>query len=130
MGLPIFLAIAGGLQAYGQYQTGKAQESALKRQAEEERLRAQTEELDRREELNRTIAANQLAMVTSGISGASPESVSLESARKVSGSEASIALSERLKQAQLVRQAEAAKFAGTVGAGTTLLSTGADILKL
>jgi hypothetical protein len=130
MGLPIFLAIAGGLQAYGQYQTGKAQESALKRQAEEERLRAQTEELDRREELNRTIAANQLAMVTSGISGASPESVSLESARKVSGSEASIALSERLKQAQLVRQGEAAKFAGTVAAGTTLLDTGADILKL
>jgi len=130
MGLPIFLAIAGGLQAYGQYQTGKAQESALKRQAEEERLRAQTEELARREELNRTIAANQLAMVTSGISGASPESVSLESARKVSGSEAAIGLSERLKQAQLVRQGEAAKFAGTVGAGSTLFNTGADILKL
>jgi len=129
MSLPIFLAIAGGLQAYGQYQTGLAQASALKRQAEEEKLRAKTEELARREELNRTIAANQLAMVTSGISGASPESVSLESARKVSGSEASIALSERLKQAQLVRQGEAAKFGGTVGAGATLFSTGADILK-
>lgn len=130
MALPIFLAIAGGLQAYGQYQTGKAQESALKRQAEEERLRAQTEELARREELNRTIAANQLAMVTSGISGASPESVSLESARKVSGSEASIALSERLKQAQLVRQGEAAKFAGTVGAASSLMKAGYQFSKV
>jgi hypothetical protein len=110
------------VSAYGQYQTGKFQEESMKRQAEVEKLRAQTEELARREELNATIAANQVAMAMGGISGATPESVSLESARKATSSEASIALSERLKQRQLVREGEAAAYAGTVGAAGTLLS--------
>ena len=110
------------VSAYGQYQTGKAQQEALERQAEEEKLRAKTEELARREELNRTLAANQVAMATSGISGMTPESIALESARKVSESESVIALSESLKQRQLKRQGEAAKYAGTIGAASTILS--------
>lgn len=109
------------VSAYGQYQTGKAQQEALERQAEEEKLRAKTEELARREELNRTLAANQVAMATSGISGMTPESIALESARKVSESESVIALSESLKQRQLKRQGEAAKYAGTIGAASTIL---------
>lgn len=123
------IALAGAAQAYGQYQTGKAQEAEMKRQAEQERLRAQTEELARREELNQAIAANQVAMAMSGISGATPQSVSLESARKTTTSEAAISLSEKLKQRQLVREGEAAAFAGRVGAVGTLLETGADIAK-
>jgi hypothetical protein len=110
------------VSAYGQVQTGKAQQEALERQAEEEKLRAKTEELARREELNRTLAANQVAMATSGISGMTPESIALESARKVSESESVIALSESLKQRQLKRQGEAAKYAGTIGAASTILS--------
>ena len=110
------------VSAYGQVQAGKAQQEALERQAEEEKLRAKTEELARREELNRTLAANQVAMATSGISGMTPESIALESARKVSESESVIALSESLKQRQLKRQGEAAKYAGTIGAASTILS--------
>jgi hypothetical protein len=110
------------VSAYGQYQTGKAQQEALERQAEEEKLRAKTEELARREELNRTLAANQVAMATSGISGMTPESIALESARKVGESESVIALSESLKQRQLRRQGEAARYAGTIGAASTILS--------
>ena len=110
------------VRAYGQYQTGKAQQEALERQAEEEKLRAKTKELARREELNRTLAANQVAMATSGISGMTPESIALESARKVSESESVIALSESLKQRQLKRQGEAARYAGTIGAASTILS--------
>jgi hypothetical protein len=110
------------VSAYGQVQTGKAQQEALERQAEEEKLRAKTEELARREELNRTLAANQVAMATSGISGMTPESIALESARKVSESESVIALSENLKQRQLKRQGEAARYAGTIGAASTILS--------
>ena len=110
------------VSAYGQYQTGKAQQEALERQAEEEKLRAKTEELARREELNRTLAANQVAMATSGISGMTPESIALESARKVGESESVIALSESLKQRQLRRQGEAARYAGTMGAASTILS--------
>jgi hypothetical protein len=121
------IALAGAAQAYGQYQTGKMQEESMKRQAEQERLRAQTEELARREELNAAIAANQVAMAMSGISGATPESVSLESARKTTTSEAAISLSEKLKQRQLIREGEAAAYAGRVGALGTLLKTGADI---
>ena len=105
-----------------QRKAGKAQQAALERQAEEEKLRAKTEELARREELNRTLAANQVAMATSGISGMTPESIALDSARKVSESESVIALSESLKQRQLIRQGEAARFAGDVGAASTLLS--------
>ena len=116
------IAASTGVQAYGQYQTGKAQQEALERQAEEEKLRAKTEELARREELNRTLAANQVAMATSGISGMTPESIALEGARKVSESESVIALSESLKQRQLIRQGEAAKYAGTIGAASTILS--------
>jgi hypothetical protein len=37
------------VSAYGQYQTGKFQEESMKRQAEVEKLRAQTDELARRE---------------------------------------------------------------------------------
>jgi hypothetical protein len=110
------------VSAYGQVQTGKAQQEALERQAEEEKLRAKTEELARREELNRTLAANQVAMATSGISGMTPESIALESARKVSESESVIALSENLKQRQLKRQGEVARYAGTIGAASTILS--------
>ena len=121
------VALAGLVQAYGQYQTGKMQEESMKRQAEQERLRAQTEELARREELNAAIAANQVAMAMSGISGATPESVSLESARKTTTSEAAISLSEKLKQRQLIREGEAAAYAGRVEALGTLLKTGADI---
>ena len=116
------IAASTAVTAYGQVQAGKAQQEALERQAEEEKLRAKTEELARREELNRTLAANQVAMATSGISGMTPESIALESARKVSESESVIALSESLKQRQLKRQGEAARYAGTIGAASTILS--------
>ena len=113
-----------------QRKAGKAQQQALERQAEEEKLRAKTEELARREELNRTLAANQVAMATSGISGMTPESIALDSARKVSESESVIALSESLKQRQLIRQGEAARFAGNVAATSTLLSGAESIARI
>ena len=113
-----------------QRKAGKAQQAALERQAEEEKLRAKTEELARREELNRTLAANQVAMATSGISGMTPESIALDSARKVSESESVIALSESLKQRQLIRQGEAAIFAGNVAATSTLLSGAESIARI
>ena len=120
------VALAGAVQAYGQYQTGKMQEESMKRQAEQERLRAQTEELARREELNEILAANQVAMAISGISGETPQSVSLEAARKATTSEAAISLSEKLKQRQLIREGKAAAYAGRIDAVGTLLKAGGD----
>ena len=58
----------------------------------------------------------------SGISGeGTPASISLASAKKASLSEATIGLSEKLKQAQLRRQAGYARQAGYLQAGSTLL---------
>ena len=119
------IGVSSAVQAYGQYQTGKAQEAAMKRQAEEERLRAKTEELARREELNKQIAANTLAMAMSGVKAeGTPASIALQSAKMVGESEEAISLTERLKQDRLRREGEAARFAGTVGAASSLLGGG------
>jgi len=124
-------ATAGAVSARGQYVAGKTQEIELKRQAEEERMAAQSRELQRREELNRALAANVVGQSMSGISGeGTPASISLASAEKASLSEATIGLSEKLKQAQLRRQASSAKQAGYLAATSTLLKTGAQAASL
>jgi hypothetical protein len=43
-----------------QYIAGRVQEDELKRQAEQEKLAAQSRELQRRQELNRALAANMV----------------------------------------------------------------------
>jgi hypothetical protein len=124
-------ATAGAVSARGQYVAGKTQEIELKRQAEEERMAAQSRELQRREELNRALAANVVGQSMSGISGeGTPASIALASAEKASLSEGTIGLSEKLKQAQLRRQAKSAKQTGYLAATSTLLKTGAQSASL
>ena len=124
-------ATAGAVSARGQYVAGKTQEIELKRQAEEERMAAQSRELQRREELNRALAANVVGQAMSGISGeGTPASIALASAERASLSEATIGLSEKLKQAQLRRQAKSAKQTGYLAATSTLLKTGAQSASL
>jgi hypothetical protein len=110
------------VSAYGQYQMGKFQEESMKRQAELKKLEGMTNELSRREQLNASIAANQLAMSMSNISGETPKSIALQSARDVSTDEGQIGLTDRLTQRLLIREGKASAFAGKVGAGGTLLS--------
>ena len=125
--MAVATATAGAVSARGQYIAGKTQEIELNRQAEEERLAAQSRELQRREELNRALAANVVGQSMSGISGeGTPASIALASAEKASLSEATIGLSEKLKQAQLRRQAKSAKQAGYLAATSTLLKTGVE----
>jgi hypothetical protein len=124
-------ATAGAVSARGQYVAGKTQEIELKRQAEEERMAAQSRELQRREELNRALASNVVGQAMSGISGeGTPASIALASAERASLSEGTIGLSEKLKQAQLRRQAGYAKQAGYLAATSTLLKTGAQAAQL
>jgi hypothetical protein len=124
-------ATAGAVSARGQYVAGKTQEIELKRQAEEERMAAQSRELQRREELNRALASNVVGQAMSGISGeGTPASIALASAERASLSEATIGLSEKLKQAQLRRQASSAKQTGYLAATSTLLKTGAQAAQL
>jgi len=119
---------SAAVSARGQYVAGKTQEIELNRQAEEERLAAQGRELQRREQLNRALAANVVGQAMSGISGeGTPASIALASAKKAGLSEATISLSDKLKQAQLRRQGKAAKQAGYMAATSTLLKTGVGL---
>jgi len=128
----IALTAAGtATSAYGQIQAGKAQAQQLKEQAKQEEFAAQSQELQRRQELNRALAANVAALSTAGISGeGTPASLALESAKQVGLSEATIDLSEKLRRASLERQARATKQTAYIGAASTLLSGGAKAAQL
>jgi hypothetical protein len=129
--LAIVTAASTGVQMYGQTQAGKAQEQQLKEQAKQEEIAAESQELARRQELNRALAANAAALSTAGISGeGTPASLALESAKQVGLSEMTIDLSERLRRASLQRQAGAAKQTGQLGAASTLLKTGVRLAQL
>ena len=121
------IAASTAVQVYGQIQSGKAQESAMKQQAEQERLAAESRELERQQKLNKALAANVVGMGVSGIKAeGTPASIALESAKQVGLSEGMIGLSERLEQAQLRRQGAAARKASQFEAAGTLLSGGRE----
>lgn len=129
--LLILAAVSGGLVARGQYVAGKAQQYELERQAEQERIAAEGRELQRREELNRALAARQMAMATSGLAGeGTPASIALSAAEKIGMGEGLETLSSQLKQAQLRRAGAMAKQTGQIQAGSTLLSTGLQVAQL
>jgi len=130
--LAIALTAAGtATGAYGQVQAGKAQKVALKEQAKQEEMAAESQELQRRQELNRALAANAAALSTAGISGeGTPASLALASAKQVGLSEATIDVSENLRQAALKRQAKQATQTAGLTAASTLLSGGAKAAQL
>ena len=121
-------AVAGGVSARASYISGRVQEDELKRQAEQEKLAAQSRELQRRQELNRALAANMVGMGQSGLAGeGTPASIALAGAKQVGISEGAISLTEKLRQAQLRRQGSMAASTGKLQAASTLFQTGADI---
>jgi len=121
------MAASATVSAYGQIEAGKAQQEELERQAEEEKIAAQGRELQRREQLNAQLAANNAALAASGIATeGTPSSIALESAKAISASEGMIGLSERLKQGQLRRQGKMARSLGNMQATSTLLNSAAD----
>ena len=107
---------------------GKAQEAEFRRQAEEERIAAQAEELKRTQERNRLLAANAEALARSGIAAeGTPASIALSSAENISLSEGTIRLSERLKRDQLRRQGTMARKTANIQAQSTLLKGGTQL---
>ena len=116
------IAVSTGTQIYGQLEAGKDQEAALKTQAEEERVAAESRELERQQKLNKALAANAVGMGMSGIKAeGTPASIALQSAKDIGLSEGTLKLSDRLAQAQLRRQGEAASSASKYAAVGTLL---------
>ena len=119
------IVVGTGIQVYGQLEAGKDQEAALKTQAEEERVAAESRELERQQKLNKALAANAVGMGMSGIKAeGTPASIALQSAKNVGLSEGMLKLSDRLAQAQLKRQASTAASAAKIGAASTLLEGG------
>jgi hypothetical protein len=117
------LTVASTYQGYqGQRAMGKAQEAEFRRQAEEERIAAQAEELTRAQERNRLLAASTEALARSGIAAeGTPASIALSSAENISLSEGMIKLSDRLKRDQLRRQGTMARKTANIQAQSTLL---------
>jgi len=124
----ILAAASGGVSARASYISGRVQEDELKRQAEQEKLAAQSRELQRRQELNRALAANMVGMGQSGLAGeGTPASIALASAKQVGISEGAISLTDKLRQAQLRRAGSQAAQTGKLQAASTLLQTGTQI---
>ncbi len=120
---------ATATSVYGSVQAGKAAEDAAKEQARQEKIQAESEELARREELNKQLAAQNAAMAASGVATeGTPASIALDSAKTISQSEGMISLSGKLARAQTVRAGQAAKAAGYTQGLSTLLSAGPDLI--
>ena len=122
---------SGTFSAAASRSAGKAQEDELQRQAEQERIAAEGRELQRREELNKALAARQMALATSGLAGeGTPQSIALSAAEKISLGEGMETLSSQLKQAQLKRAGKNARITGNIQAASTLLNTGVKAASL
>ena len=116
---------SAAVSARSSYIAGRVQEDELKRQAEQEKVAAQSRELQRRQELNRALAANVVAQGQMGIAGeGTPASISLASAQQAGISEGAMSLTEKLRQAQLRRAGSQAAQTGKLQAASTLLQAG------
>ena len=116
------IAVSTAATAYGQVQGGKIQQREFERQAEEEKIAAEGRELQRKQELNKVLAANAVSASMSGVTGeGTPASIALESAKQIGTSEGMINLSDKLKRAQLRRQGANARAMGNIQATSTLL---------
>jgi hypothetical protein len=115
---------SGVTSAAATKRAGYEQEEQLRQQAEQERIAAEARELQRREELNRVLAARQMALASSGIAGeGTPQSIALSAAKKIGMGEGLESLTSELKQAQLKRAGRNARVSGNIQAGSTLLNT-------
>lgn len=124
-------ATATVVGARGQYIAGRIQEDELKRQAEQEKLAAQSRELQRRQELNRALAANVVGFGQMGIAGeGTPASIALAGAEQAGISEGALSLTEKLRQAQLARQGSAAGRLGGYQAASTLLQGASQVTQM
>ena len=123
------IAVSTAASAYGQVQAGKIQQREFERQAEEEKIAAEGRELQRKQELNKVLAANAVSASMSGVTGeGTPASIALSSAKQIGSSEGMIGLSEKLKRAQLRRQGDNARATANISATSTLLKAGPDLL--
>lgn len=116
---------SGALSAKAQKEAGQQEQFNLERQAEQEKIAAEGQELARRQDLNDALARARVSASISGITGeGTPASIGLASARNIATSEGAAALSQRLRQSQLLREGKFAKSTARTQAASTLLKSG------
>jgi hypothetical protein len=108
---------------YGQVEAGKAQEEQAEIRARQEKMAAEARELQRRQELNKVLAANAVSMAAGGVSGVTPESIALQTSKEIGPSEQVISVSEKLKRAQIKRQGALDRGTANIQATSTLLKS-------
>ena len=122
--LAAYLTIAGTTASvYGQVEAGKAQEEQAEIRARQEKMAAEARELQRRQELNKVLAANAVSMAAGGVSGVTPESIALQTSKEIGASEQVISVSEKLKRAQIKRQGALDRGTANIQATSTLLKS-------
>ena len=122
---------ATAVTVHGQLTAGKQAEADAKQAAENERIAAESAELQRQQKLNKALAANAVGLAASGIKAeGTPASIALESAKNIGLSEGMMRLSSRLKQAQMIRAGANARSAANLAAAGTLLSGASDAAKI
>jgi hypothetical protein len=125
------VVVSGVAQAGMQVQAGKVQKVELEKQAEDEKFAAQGRELERRQQLNKILAANTVSLAGGNVATeGTPSSISLESAKQIGISEGVNKLSDKLRQAQLKRQGSNALSGAKLAGASTLLSTGTKAAQL
>ena len=125
------VVVSGVAQAGMQVQAGKSQKVELEKQAEDEKFAAQGRELERRQQLNKILAANTVSLAGGNVATeGTPSSISLESAKQIGISEGVNKLSDKLRQAQLKRQGNNALSGAKLAGASTLLSTGTKAAQL
>jgi len=122
--LAAYATIAGtAASVYGQVEAGKAQEEQAEIRARQEKMAAEARELQRRQELNKVLAANAVSMAAGGVSGVTPESIALQTSKDIGASEQVISVSEKLKRAQIKRQGALDRGTANIQATSTLLKS-------
>jgi hypothetical protein len=125
------VVVSGVAQAGLEVQAGKSQKVELEKQAEDEKFAAQGRELERRQQLNKILAANTVSLAGGNVATeGTPSSISLESAKQIGISEGVNKLSDKLRQAQLKRQGRNALSGSKLAGASTLLSTGTKAAQL
>lgn len=119
----VVTVVSTAYSAYQSREAGKQQQYNIERQAEQERLSAEDQEIQRRDRLNKVLSANIASAAAAGTLGeGSQQSIAIGAAKRVASSEGAESLSERMRQDLLRREGKAAKTAGNVQAASTLLS--------
>lgn len=119
------------VNVYGQQEGAKAEQESMKRRAEEEKIAAQARALERQQELGRVLAANNASMAADGQSGeGTPASIALTSAKNIGSSEQTLALSSRLRQAQMRRQGSLARTNANLSSLSSIAGSAVSIARL